>query len=238
MFSKFNEKPLKNLKIRDAYLKERNVTEKMSIPLKSGIKADDFKGPGFRKKPAKYAYAELASIVFSVSSKFKNIRSVNLIHSSSDMNEEVDDLASLIKNLSFDKLHKGSTNKDIVFNSNCQLVYCSTSNVRIKNFLVNVDTKKYGSDIFVIQTLQSPIIEYHEEFDIDGKGSLTSFKIVAQFVNRKFRMKRRIVMINELDKMMEPFILGDTTIQPGLETKAFKNFVEAFNSASKLGLLN
>lgn len=232
-----NNQPSK-IKISDAYFKERYVSESMKLQLKGEtITPEDRKVQGKHVTTSHYLYAELGSLLFSIEGKFRRIRGVSLIHSSDDSEETVDDYENIKRELQFEKLQKSSRSGDVKFKSNCQLTYSSYSNFRIKNFLVCVDAGKKGFDVFVLQTLQSPIGKYHTEFVVGEEGDIVSLQTQCQFLEKKFRVKHRIVLLNKLEEMVNPFMIANEKVYPGNSTKEFMEFVKNFISAYNLGII-
>lgn len=234
LFQKFLDRPSRELKIADAYFREKYVDRKTLKISSTPITPEVRKVVG-RHIVKGYIYAETGSLFFSLRSKLKNIRGVQLIFSNDDLSENVNNIKALKNNLAYEKLRKKSRRGEVEFKTECELMYVSNNDLRIKNFLIFVDAGKYGYDMFVLQTVQSPIASYAHKFDINQNGDVTSYKTELSLVSkRNFTIKHRVVLLNNLDKIMDPFIVSNIKINPGIETLEFKNFIEKYNSAYNL----
>ncbi len=87
-----------------------------------------------------------------------------LIYSNDDIGESVNNIKDFCNSLRYERLHQKIRSGLTIFKSQCNLYYTSTSNKRIKNFLVRVDGAKKGYDLFILQTLQSPLGKYSSFF--------------------------------------------------------------------------
>lgn len=239
MFRKNFEEHTQNIKITDAYFREKNVQkEKYTQFYRSKkITSDDRKIVGEFESPVTYMYAGLGTILFS--SNIKKIRGAKLIYSRDDEYEQLDDVLSLAKSLEVEKLRKKTKKGDVCFQSDCQLIYNSSSEKRIKNFLVFIDGGGKGYDLFVVQTVQTPVAEGVTKYEINEAHEIANFSIKVTPRNKldKFKMTSRVVLLNDLEKMLEPISHSSGSIEVGNETKLFKEFVEQFNSAYNFNLI-
>ena len=239
MFRKNFEEHTQNIKITDAYFREKNVQkEKYTQFYRSKkITSDDRKIVGEFESPVTYMYAGLGTILFS--SNIKKIRGAKLIYSRDEEYEQLDDVLSLAKSLEVEKLRKKTKKGDVCFKSDCQLIYNSSSEKRIKNFLVFIDGGGKGYDLFVVQTVQTPVAEGVTKYEINEAHEIANFSIKVTPRNKldKFKMTSRVVLLNDLEKMLEPISHSSGSIEVGNETKLFKEFVEQFNSAYNFNLI-
>ena len=239
MFRKNFEEHTQNIKITDAYFREKNVQkEKYTQFYRSKkITSDDRKIVGEFESPVTYMYAGLGTILFS--SNIKKIRGAKLIYSRDDEYEQLDDVLSLAKSLEVEKLRKKTKKGAVCFQSDCQLIYNSSSEKRIKNFLVFIDGGGKGYDLFVVQTVQTPVAEGVTKYEINEAHEIANFSIKVTPRNKldKFKMTSRVVLLNDLEKMLEPISHSSGSIEVGNETKLFKEFVEQFNSAYNFNLI-
>lgn len=96
---------------------------------------------------------------------------------------------------------------------------------------------KKDYDLFVLQTLQSPLGIYTSTFSIDNNKNVTSSKITISTTLTKKKdsgITSRVVKLNELDNMMLPFIINNERVTPGKETETFKSFINSFRAAYEL----
>lgn len=239
MFRKNFEEHTQNIKITDAYFREKNVQkEKYTQFYRSKkITSDDRKIVGEFESPVTYMYAGLGTILFSIN--IKKIRGAKLIYSRDDEYEQLDDVLSLAKSLKVEKLRKKTKKGDVCFQSDCQLIYNSSSEKKIKNFLVFIDGGKKGYDLFVVQTVQTPVAEGVTKYEINEAHEIANFSIEITSRNKldKFKMTSRVVLLNDLEKMLEPISHSSGSIEVGNETKLFKEFVEQFSSAYNFNLI-
>lgn len=138
-----------------------------------------------------------------------------------------------------EKLRKKTKKGDVCFQSDCQLIYNSSSEKRIKNFLVFVDGGKKGYDLFVVQTVQTPVFEGVTKYEVNEAHKLTNLSMEIRPWNKldKHKMTSRVVLLNNLEEMLKPISHPSGSIEVGNETKLFKEFVEQFNSAYNFNLI-
>lgn len=236
-----NEK--KKIGVENAYFQEKNIRfgEKMMLELQGAeIKPKDRIVPG-KHIEENYVYAETGLLIFSLKNNIKRLNGVTLIYSNDDKRESIDSISEFCNSLKYERLHQKSRSENPVFKSKCDICYISHSKQRIKNFLVCVDGAKKGYDLFVLQILQSPLGKYSSEFSIDNSGSVTEYSIEIPRVFTKIRdigITSRIIKLNQLEKMMEPFIINNREFMPGVETKFFKLFIDSFKAAYDLRKVN
>lgn len=239
VFRKNFEEHTQNIKITDAYFREKNAQKEKYYQFyrSKKITSDDRKFVGKFVSPVTYMYAGLGTILFS--SNIKKIRGAKLIYSRDDEYEQIDDVLSLAKSLEVEKLRKKTKKGDVCFQSDCQLIYNSSSEKRIKNFLVFVDGGKKGYDLFVVQTVQTPVFEGVTKYEVNEAHKLTNLSMEIRPWNKldKHKMTSRVVLLNNLEEMLKPISHPSGSIEVGNETKLFKEFVEQFNSAYNFNLI-
>lgn len=237
--TKMMDKGNKRIDVEDAYFQEKNVKfdEKMMVVLKgTKILPKDRMIPG-KHIEENYVYAEKGLVTFSLKDNIKRLNGVTLIYSDDDKIESVDNIKEFCNSLKYERLHSKSRKGNPVFKSKCDICYVSNSRNKIKNFLVCVDGAKKGYDLFVLQTLQSPLGKYSSEFSIDENKNIIGYKIAAPITYTKVKdigITNRVIKLDQLEKMMDPFIVNGREFFPGIETKAFKLFIDSFKSAYEL----
>lgn len=241
-FSKYLNERSKELKVENAAFVEKNIDEKTLMKISS--KKEQI-SPKDREKVGKhineyYCYAELGELIYSISSKYKKIKNVSIMYANDDFLDEPQNLNDLKNDLNFDKLHKKSKKGKPVFKTNCELYYFSKSKYCIKNFLVLVNGGKKGFDLFILQTFQDALAKWKTIYDVDDEKNITSFKL--QFTPQRFKnrkgLKNRVVTLNKLEEMKNPFIIDGEQISVGQGTKLFYEFVKDFNAKNDLNLLD
>lgn len=89
-------------------------------------------------------------------------------------------------------------------------------------------------DLFILQTLQSPLGKYTSSFSIDENRNVTKYNmsIPATFTKKNDTgITNRIVMLDDLDSMMKPFFVNGVEVMPSNETEAFKSFISSFKAS-------
>ncbi|MBB1086033.1 hypothetical protein [Limosilactobacillus fastidiosus] len=224
----------KKLKVENAYFQEKSFVNLTKLRFTgASIRPEDRFAPGEHKIDS-YIYAETGMLFCSLQGKVRRLRNATLIYSNDDVNESVKNISDFCNSLVFKKLHQKSRSGMTVFDSKCDLCYTSKSTRRIKNFLVCIDGAKKGYDLFIIQTLQSPLGKYTSSFSIDENGNVTKYdmSIPTTFTKRgDTGITNRIVMLDDLDSMMKPFFVNGVRTIPSNETESFKSFISSFKAS-------
>lgn len=219
-----------DFKINDVILEEKHVQKKdikASIPLRnySSLSKGSHTFPYF-------AFSEIGNLQFTINQNTK-LKSVKLIYSIDDQLENTDDIENLTNILKFEKLNQKSRKNEKIFRSDCPLVFSSENKFRIKNFLVCVDAGKKGYDCFVIQTFQAALFEYFVTCKINSNSEFENFGIIfpADSLTNRFKMQHRIIRLDNLDSLVDDFIIDGNSYKTGIHTLHFKNFVKFFYDA-------
>lgn len=224
----------KKLKVRDAYFQEKSLGDLTRLRFTgASIRPEDRLVPGEHEIDS-YIYAETGMLFCSLQGKVRRLRNATLVYSNDDVKESVKNVNDFCNSLVFEKLHQKSRSGITVFNSKCDLCYTSKSTRRIKNFLICIDGAKKGYDLFILQTLQSPLGKYTSSFSIDENRNVTKYNmsIPATFTKKNDTgITNRIVMLDDLDSMMKPFFVNGVEVMPSNETEAFKSFISSFKAS-------
>lgn len=219
-----------DFKINDVILEEKHVQKKdikASIPLRnySSLSKGNHTFPYF-------AFSEIGNLQFTINQNTK-LKSVKLIYSIDDQLEKIDNIENLTNVLKFEKLKQKSRKNEKIFHSDCPLVFSSENKFRFKNFLVCVDAGKKGYDCFIIQTFQAALFEYFVLCEINSNLEFENFKIIfpAYSLKNRFKMQHRIIRLDNLDSLVDDFIIDGNSYKTGVHTLHFKNFVKFFYDA-------
>lgn len=242
MFDNINNK---KLKVQEAYFQEKNLRNKihMELPWKI-INPEDSLIDNLtvgEHKQEHYIYAETGNLLFSLQKNVRKLQNVTLIYSNDDINESVHNIEEFCHSLTSEKLNQKSCGGMPTFRSKCELFYISNSSMRIKNSLICVNGGKKGYDLFILQTVQSPLGKYTDSFTIDDNREVKDIHLVTPTTlikKRDFGITSRIILLNDLNSMMNPFFVNNKKITPGEETEAFKLFINSFKSAYELKTVN
>lgn len=231
----------KKLHVEDAYFQEKRlrIGETLELKLRAHIPPLNSRIPGEFVRD-RYIYSEVGQLFFSLENNIRRLKSVTLIYSDDDTVESVDDINAFCRSLKCEKLHQKSRKGSLRFKLNCDLYFISADMRKIKNYLVFVDGAKKGYDLFVLQTFQTPLGKYRENYSIGNNKKITDYNIQTpvKFETKKHKIANRIIKLNELDKMLEPFTVNNYKIEPGEETESFKSFIESFRSAYNLRVVD
>ncbi|MGZ9850988.1 hypothetical protein [Limosilactobacillus ingluviei] len=227
--------------VEDAYFQEKRlrIGETLTLKLSAHIPPFNSRTPGEFVRD-NYIYSEVGQLFFSLENNIRRLKSVTLIYSDDDTVESVDDINAFCRSLKCEKLHQKSRKGSLRFKLNCDLYFISADMRKIKNYLVFVDGAKKGYDLFVLQTFQTPLGKYRENYSIGNNKKITDYNIQTpvKFETKKHKIANRIIKLNELDKMLEPFTVNNYKIEPGEETESFKSFIESFRSAYNLRVVD
>lgn len=207
-----------DFKINDVILEEKIVHKKdvvASIPL--GNYASLPKG---NHTFPYFAFSEIGNLQFTTNQNTK-LKNVKLIYSIDDQLENTDNIENLTNILKFEKLNQKSRKNEKIFRSDCPLVFSSENKFRIKNFLVCVDAGKKGYDCFVIQTFQAALFEYFVTCEINSNLEFENFGIIfpADSLKNRFKMQHRIIRLDNLDSLVDDFIIDGNSYKTGLHTR-------------------
>ncbi|MDE1507738.1 hypothetical protein [Ligilactobacillus salivarius] len=225
------------LKVQEAYFKEKNFGNKINLALPWELVNHEYSSIVGEHKQEHYIYAETGDLLFSLKKNIKKLQNVTLIYSNDDINESVHNIKEFCHSLTSEKLNPKSRKGMPRFRSKCELFYISKNSVRIKNSLICVNGGKKGYDLFVLQTIQSPLGKYTTSFTIDDSRKTKDIRLEAPLTlikKRDFGITSRIVLLNDLSSMMNPFFVNNRKVIPGEETEAFKLFIDSFKSAYEL----
>ena len=219
-----------DFKINDVILEEKIVHKKdvvASIPLRNYTSL-----PKGNHTFPYFAFSEIGNLQFTTNQNTK-LKNVKLIYSIDDQLENTDNIENLTNILKFEKLKKKSKKNEKIFRSDCPLVFSSENKFRIKNFLVCVDAGKKGYDCFVIQTFQAALFEYFVSCKINSNLECENFGVIfpVEPLKNRFKMQHRIIRLNNLDSLVDDFIIDGNFYKTGIHTLHFKNFVKFFYDA-------
>lgn len=224
-------------KVQEAYFQEKNLGDNLNIELPWKMLNPENDLTVGEHKQEYYIYAETGNLLFSLQKNIKKLQNVTIIYSNDDITESVHNVEDFCHSLSSEKLNQKSRKGMPTFRSKCELFYTSNSSTRIKNSLICVNGGKKGYDLFILQTIQSPLGKYTTSFTIDDNRKPIDVRLEAPLTlikKRDFGITSRIVLLNDLGSMMKPFFVNDRKIIPGEETEAFKLFIDSFKSAYEL----
>lgn len=237
----FDNTTHRELKVQEAYFQEKNLGDNLNIELPwKMLNLEDCLTVGEHKQEY-YIYAETGNLLFSLQKNIKKLQNVTMIYSNDDITESVNNVEGFCHSLTSEKLNQKSRKGMPTFRSKCELFYTSSSSTRIKNSLICVNGGKKGYDLFILQTIQSPLGKYTTSFTIDNNRKPIDVRLEAPLTlikKRDFGITSRIVLLNDLSSMMSPFFVNNKKVIPGEETEAFKLFIDSFKSAYELRAIN